>query len=293
MSSQITHDPISLSKKAVVALSDDGLVISEWESMAAAGEAIGCSAAQVKMCVRHCGLRTISGARLHLKTGGPYPPRFIEGSTSGRNTAAEATSMITNYEERLEDALNLLSPSARKWSTRQKIINKMLEISPGFVPDVTWVISSLRDLKIKGKLRSNLRPNSAYARSHVNSRARCKLIFSQERKAKKKAAITTSQERMACASTPAGAKTLPNGSAKPSISLAPLPKVSAEQAASIADLELNRLSRARREAFSDLVFFPPTDGGDPQRQHFWRFSLITFFFGYLTCVPSLSLSLSL
>jgi hypothetical protein len=76
------------------------------------------------------------------------------------------------------------------------------------------------------------------------------------------------QEKSAVRSAPAGAKSLPIRTAKPSTLLYRQPKMSAEQAASIADLKMNSLSRARLEASSDLFFFPPTDRGDPTQKAF-------------------------
>jgi hypothetical protein len=247
---------------AVVSLDEYGRVVSEWPSIVAAGAALGCSAEEVKGCLRHWGMRAISGNRLHLKTGGPYPPHLGKKSAAAERSiffaAAEGLSSApvsvhhSNYEGLAIAALNALSPAARKWCTRKQIIDKIIEINDvaGFVPDHSTLHRSLRDLIIRGNLRMQIMPGTGDS----STRSTYKLVLAQEKSAVR--------------SAPAGAKSLPIRTAKPSTLLYRQPKMSAEQAASIADLKMNSLSRARLEASSDLFFFPPTDRGDPTQKAF-------------------------
>jgi hypothetical protein len=244
---------------AVVSLDEYGRVVSEWPSMVAAGAALGCSAEVAKVSLRHWGMRVISGNRLQLKTGGPYPSHLGKKSAAAersffiaadeRLSSAPVRVHHSNYEGLAIAALNALSPAARKWCTRKEIIEKIIEINnvAGFVPDHSAVLGSLRDLRKRGNLRMQMRPG----RGNSSTRSTYKLVLAQEKSAVRAA--------------PAGAKSLPIRSAKPSTSLSRKTKISGEQAASIADLQMNYLSRARLEASSDLFFFPPTDGG---KKHF-------------------------
>jgi hypothetical protein len=74
--------------------------------------------------------------------------------------------------------------------------------------------------------------------------------------------LTLAQQAKANAvcSAPAGAKYLPIRSAKSCTLLSRQQNISAEQAASIADFQINSLSSARLEASSDLFIIPHTDG---------------------------------
>jgi hypothetical protein len=239
---------------AVVSLDEYGRVVSEWPSMVAAGAALGCSAEVAKVSLRHWGMRVISGNRLQLKTGGPYPSHLGKKSAAAersffiaadeRLSSAPVRVHHSNYEGLAIAALNALSPAARKWCTRKQIIDKIIDMNDvaGFVPDHSALLCSLRDLIIRGNLRMQMRPG----RGNSSTRSTYKLV--------------PAQEKSAVRSAPAGAKILPIRSAKLSTSLSRQPKIFAEQAASIADLQMNSLSRARLEASSDLFFFPPTDG---------------------------------